>query len=100
MTFLNVDVSAGARLGRGDLTIMSALYGKEPLVTRVSTVCSQRLKLWKGGTLWVHPRRKSACPGAQIIPRAGSVKRDWPAAARKGVRKCQATLLSPAGASI
>jgi hypothetical protein len=86
MTRLNANVSGGARLGRGDLTIMSAQYGKQPRLTDVCTVCSQRLKLRKGGTLWMHARRKPTGPATQI-PRAGGVKRSWPAAARKSVRR-------------
>jgi hypothetical protein len=66
---------------------MKTQYGRPPPLTGVCTVCSQRLRLRKDGMLWLHTRRRSACPGAGKPPREGSVKHKWPTApAHKSVR--------------
>jgi hypothetical protein len=62
-------------------------YGQPPPLTGICTVCSQRVKVRKDGTLWLHQRRKSTCGGALKLPREGSVKNKWPTgAAHRSVR--------------
>jgi hypothetical protein len=61
-------------------------YGPQPPLTGICSVCGQRFKLRKDGTLWFHTRRKFACPGAGTLPKTGSAKRKWLPAERRNVR--------------
>ena len=66
------------------------MHAKPAPMTGVCTICNQRVKIKKNGTLWRHrhpsPKKLSDCLGSGMTPRSGSVKRKWPYRVRASVR--------------
>jgi hypothetical protein len=54
-----------------------------PPLTGICAACGQRAKVRKDGTLWKHRNGCADCAGSGGTPAPETLKRKWPAAARR-----------------